>query len=263
MKPRIFARTWAAIVRIVAVLGLLLAASSLPASAQDGPHSAALAKESVKALAAYIQETTQAHRRPDYSKPPISQYLQRILDADAFAALPPPQASDIGWLLEWNASISRTYKMLLFFGATSEKDMKDAMTLNVVEAEDQIVSAMALEVRIGSRMMMAMPLFMAALPPEPASKTEIRKAGIQRAQRGLVETVQGSSMSLTAPMRPRNGLVLSAALRDTAAVWAPFATAGERAELLKQFKQASEANAYPGVVDALNTASAAVSGVKD
>src|SRR5579862_7817164 len=119
MKPPILAHMLGAILRTVAVLVL---ATDMPASAQDGPHAAALAKESAKALAAYIRETTQAHRRPDYSKPPTSQYLLHVLDTDTFAALPPPQAGDIQWLLEWNASVSQTYKMLLFFGATNEQD---------------------------------------------------------------------------------------------------------------------------------------------
>jgi len=242
---------------------LFLAALTAPVFAQDGPRSAALAKESAQAFAAYIQETTQAHRRPDYSKPPVSQYLQRILDADAFAALPPVQGSDIPWLLEWNADVSHTYKMLLLFGATNESNMKDAMTLNLIEAEDQIMSALALEVRIGSRMLKATPLFMAALPPEPTIRTEIRNAGLQRAQRGLVETVRGTSVTLSGPMRPRNALLLAAAVRDTATVWAPFTTLSERAELLKLLKQGSTENVYPGVVDALTTASSTISSIKD
>ena len=263
MTLRIVVRAWAAATAVALSLFLVLAAIGTPASAQDGPHAAALAKESATAFAGYIQETTRAHRRPDYSKPPVSQYLQRILDADVFAKLPPVQGSDISWLLEWNASVSQTYKMLLFFGATSEKDMKEAMMLNLTEDEDPIMKALALEVRIGSRMMSAMPLFMAALPPEDPKRTEIRKAGIKRAERGLVETVQGASLTLSGAMRPNNALALAAALRDTAPVWAPLTTASERQELLKLFKKASAENVYPGVVDALTTASATVSSIKD
>jgi ABC-type transporter MlaC component len=99
MNSRTSARAWAATFagRAATALGALLifAALSLPALAQDGARSAALSKESTEAFSAYIQETTQSHRRPDYSKPPVAQYLQQILDTDAFAALPPVQGSDI------------------------------------------------------------------------------------------------------------------------------------------------------------------------
>jgi len=263
MTTRIVARVPSAIVRTVAALGLFLAASLAPAAAQDGPQLAAAAKEAEQSLSTYLQDKMKMHGRPDYTKPPASQYLRHILDADAFAALPPPKATDVPWLLEWNASISQSYKMMLFFGATSDKDMKDAMVLNVTESEDAIMTAMALEVRLGSRMLATMPLFMASLPPEDPKKTEIRKAGVKRAERGLIETVQGTSMTLSSAMRPNNALALSAALRDTAPVWAPLTTADERRILLTLFKRASDANVYPGVVSALTAASATVSAVKN
>jgi len=263
MTLRKLARTPSAVVRTAAAVFLLLGVAILPASAQDGPRIAASAKQSAEALAAYIQEATSARRRPDYSKPPVSDYLRNIIDFETFAALPPPQAGDVSWLLAWNNSVNRAFKMMMYFGATSESDMKQAMVLNLTENEDAIMRAMAFEVRLGSRMMQTMPLFMAALPPEDPKRTEIRKAGIKRAQRGLVETVQGTSMSLTGPMQPQNALRLAEALRDTAPVWAPLATASERAELLKLFKKAADANVYPGVVNALDKASATVSGVKD
>ncbi|HZT24232.1 MAG TPA: hypothetical protein VFA57_00895 [Pseudolabrys sp.] len=259
MNSRFCAATFKALT--VCAVAFIAAFASSPASALDGPGIAANAKRSVEAFAAYMQETTKAHGRPDYSKPPVSDYLQHILDTDGFAALPPPQAKDVPWLLDWNDSVNRAFKMMMFFGATSEADMRRAMALNLAENEQGIMRAMALEVRLGTRMIQTMPLFMAALPPEPPSKTEIRKAGVKRAERGLVETVQGASTSLTGPMRPANALLLAAALRDTAPVWAPLATSSERAQLLKIFKKAADANAYPGVVDALNKASATVSSV--
>ena len=108
-----------------------------------------------------------------------------------------------------------------------------------------------------------MPHFLAALPPKPVTSTEIRKAGLQRAQRGLIETVSGAVISVAGPLKPGNALLLAAALRDTAPVWAPYATANERAGLLRLLKQGSTANAYPGVVDALTSASSTVSSIKD
>jgi hypothetical protein len=265
MKTRIVAGAWAAMVRTVAIPALffMAAAMSAPASADDGPQAAARAKSAVQAFAVYVQETAHAHRRPDYSRPPISQYLQHILDIDAFAALPPVQSSDIPWLLDWSASVSQTQKMLLFFGATSNADMKDAVALNVAEAEDHIIRATALELRIGSRLMRAMPLFMAALPPEPAARTATRQAGVQRAKQGYMEIVQGAVASLSSPLKPGNALLLAAAVCDTVVVWAPLTTASERAELSKLLKQGTTANAYPEVMDALSTASATLSNVKN
>ena len=263
MITRILTRAPFAVVRTVAALGLFLAASLGPAAAQDGAQLAAAAKESAQGLSVYLQDKMMTHGRPDYTKPPASQYLRHILDTDAFAALPPPKATDIQWLLDWYASINQSYKMMLLFGATSDKGMKDAIVLNVTESEDAIMTATAFEVRFGARMLTTMPLFMASLPPEDAKKTEIRKAGVKRAERGLVETVQGASTTLSGAMRPNNALALAAALRDTAPVWAPLTTADERRILLTLFKRASDANVNPGVVSALTAASATVSAVKN
>ena len=81
---------------------LLLAFLTVPAAAQDGPRHAAIAKKAAVALAAHLQEIAKAHRRPDYGKPPLSQYLQRIFDDAALVALPPAKGSDISWLLDWS-----------------------------------------------------------------------------------------------------------------------------------------------------------------
>ncbi len=105
MKLRIFVRTWTAIVRTVAApvcSSFWQPQSRLHCPGRPARYSG---REGIRpSTRGLIREITHAHRRPDYSKPPP-------------------------WLLEWNTRVSQAYKMLLFLGATSESNMKVAMTL--------------------------------------------------------------------------------------------------------------------------------------
>ncbi len=107
-------------------------------------------------------------------------------------------------------------------------------------------------------MMQAMPLFMASLPPEPPSRTAVRKAGMERAQHGMAQTVHGASITLTSHLKPQNALLLAAALRDVAAT-----SASERADILKLLQTARAQTTDAKVMDALNAAEATVSNFKN
>jgi hypothetical protein len=70
--------------------GLWLSLAFCPAAfAADGPQAAAAAKEAAAKLQAYLRDLKKSKGQPDYSKLPASEYLKRIFDADALAALPP------------------------------------------------------------------------------------------------------------------------------------------------------------------------------
>src|SRR5262249_58701501 len=79
--------------------------------------------------------------KPDYSKPPASEYLKRIFDADALASLPAPKANDFSWLLEWVVSVDQTYVAMIMFGA---KDLSNEIAgRNTVDYQDSTLPAAA------------------------------------------------------------------------------------------------------------------------
>jgi hypothetical protein len=97
MQRAIVAGTWASFSRTVAAaaIGSWLAFAICPAAfAADGPQAAA-AKEAAAKLQAYLRDLKKSKGQPDYSRPPASEYLKRIFDADTLAALPPPKAEDL------------------------------------------------------------------------------------------------------------------------------------------------------------------------
>lgn len=93
MKYAIVASTWASFSRAVAAtaIGAWLAFANCPTVfAADGPQAAAAAKEAAANFDAYLRDVEKSKGKPDYSKAPASEYLKRIFDADALAALPAP-----------------------------------------------------------------------------------------------------------------------------------------------------------------------------
>jgi len=60
-----------------------------------------------------------------------------------------------------------------------------------------------------------------------------------------------------------NVRLTAAALRDTVTVWAPLATAKERAELLARLEKARIANKDAGIDDAITAISTVIKNVKD
>jgi len=96
MQYAIVAGTWASFSRTAAAaaIGSWLAFAICPAVfAADGPQAAAAAKEAAAKLQAYLRNIEKSKGQPDYSKPPVAEYLKRIFAADALAALPAPKAT--------------------------------------------------------------------------------------------------------------------------------------------------------------------------
>jgi hypothetical protein len=85
---------------IVRILLVFLALAS-PTLAQDGAREAAAAREAAQAFRIYVEGVTKEGERPDLTRPEVAALLGRVFDLDALDALPPAQASDLSWLLDW------------------------------------------------------------------------------------------------------------------------------------------------------------------
>src|SRR5262245_61515001 len=113
-----FSKTFAA-----AAIGTWLAFAICPAVfAADGAQAAAAAKEAAAKLQAYLRDLEKSKGQPDYSKPPASEYLKRIFDADALAALPAPKPEDLAWLFDWIEAVGHTFPAMVMFGAEDQSD---------------------------------------------------------------------------------------------------------------------------------------------
>src|SRR5262245_36043041 len=125
MQYAIVAGTWASFSRTVAAaaIGLWLAFAICPAVfAADGPQAAAAAKEAAAKLQAYLRDLEKSKGQPDYAKPPASEYLKRIFNTDALAALPAPKAEDLAWLFDWTEAVGHTFPAMVMFGAEDQSD---------------------------------------------------------------------------------------------------------------------------------------------
>src|SRR5947207_10679399 len=87
---------------LVAAFGLLFLI--VPPARADGPQSAALASQALKDFALSSAYAAASGGRIDYSKPPVSEQVRQIFDAQALAALPAPRAGEVAWLNEWLAA---------------------------------------------------------------------------------------------------------------------------------------------------------------
>jgi hypothetical protein len=204
-----------------------------PALAQDGPRSAANAKEAERALQLYLDGVSKSGGRPDYTKPPASDLMHRVFDLDQLAALPAPKSGDVPWLLDWSDAANRTNKLILLFGVKPGPDLDQAAVLrNLTEYEDQYAAAMNFIVRLYAREATAMLLFWDELAPD--QRTPVREAGLQQARRGAAQLITGIIVSVAQGMKLENARLMTAAMRDTRAVWAPFILPDERALIVKR-----------------------------
>ena len=248
MKYGIVASTWASFSRAVtaAAIGSWLAFATCPTVfAADGAQAAAAAKESAKALSDYTADLARSGRRPDYSNPPIAQYLRRIFDADTLAALPPPQAEDLGWLVDWTESAQSSFKILTMFGVQKDNDINVLIARNMATYENEIAAAVVFMIQVGARVVRTGAIVVNSLPDREGA--EIGKTGLEQTRRGLVQTVLGTTLIMSDRLKPQNARLMMAALRDSVAVWRPYLTANERIRILVQLEQARAANADAGI----------------
>jgi len=253
-----FSKTFAA-----AAIGTWLAFAICPAVfAADGAQAAAAAKEAAAKLQAYLRDLEKSKGQPDYSKPPASEYLKRIFDADALAALAPPKAEDLAWLFDWTEAVGHTFPAMVMFGAEDQSDAgwRVALARNMRRNHDSFINAMASGLRLCARTANAEALFINSMPPDK------RTNAIQTAQKEINLELMNWVMTTTmfvSDVKPENSRLLAVALRDTVPVWAPIVAPQDRTTILTRLWKARMANKNSGIDDDINAVEVAMKSVKD
>ena len=217
---------------IVRIFLVLLALVS-PALAQDGAREAAAAREAAQAFRVYVEGVTKTAGRPDLTRPEVAALLGRVFDLDALNALPPAQASDIPWLLDWMEAANATNKLFTRYGSKPgpQPDL-EAIQRNMTEYEDQYAAAMNFLIRSQAREAVSMRMFWDGLAP--AQRTRIRADGFTGARRGMAEFVLAAICStVESGGKPANARLVAATIRDTRAVWASNFLPQDRARVIE------------------------------
>ena len=217
---------------IVRILMVLLALAS-PALAQDGARDAAAAREAAQAFRVYIEGVTKNGGRPDLTRLGVAALLGRVFDLDALNALPPAQASDITWLLDWMEAANGTNKLFTRYGSKPgpQPDL-EAIQHNMTEYEDQYAAAMNFLIRSQAREAVSMRMFWDGLAP--AQRTRIRADGFTGARRGMAEFVLAAICStVESGGKPANARLVAAAIHDTREIWASYFLPKDRAHLIE------------------------------
>jgi hypothetical protein len=204
---------------IVRILMVLLALAS-PAFAQDGARDAAAAKEAAQAFRVYVEGVTKTDGRPDLTRPEVAALLDRVFDLDALNALPPAQANDIIWLLDWMDAANAVNKLFTRYGSKPgpQPDLA-AIQRNMTEYEDQYAAAVSFLIRGFAREAVSTKLFMAGLAPE--QRTRLREEGLARLRSSAAEFILDAICSvIQSGGRAANARLVAAAIRDTREVWA-------------------------------------------
>jgi hypothetical protein len=227
--------------------GLLIAlALASPAFAQtprdDGASIAAEAKDAATQLQAYLDGVLKGGGRPDFSKPPASGLLGQVFNLKRLEALPPAQGGDLPWLMDWATAANGVYKSILFFGiAPPVNPLTDAAPLqrNFTDYEDQEAAASNFLLRIVPREIQAAFAFMDELAP--AQRTPVRMEGLNKMRVAEAEMVRSYLGCIVPGMKPANARLVSAAIRDTGAVWATAILPGDRPTILATLAKAQAA----------------------
>lgn len=218
---------------IVRILLVFLALAS-PALAQDGARDAAAAKEAAQAFRVYVEGVTKTGGRPDLTRPDVAALLGRVFDLDALNALPPAQANDVIWLLDWMDAANAVNKLFALYGSKPgpQPDLT-AIQRNMTEYEDQYAVAVNFLIRGFAREAVSSQLFMASLAPE--QRTRVREEGLARLRSGAAEFILGAIRSvIQGAGKPDNARLVAAAIRDTREVWASNFLPQDRARMIEQ-----------------------------
>ncbi len=211
---------------------LLLVALASPALAHDGASDAAAAKEAAQALRVYAEGVAKQGGRPDWARPDVAALLGRVFDLDALAALPPAQANDVSWLLDWMEAANSTNKRIMFYGAKPGLDPDwAALQRNMTEYEDQYAAAVNFLIRFHAREAISLNLFWASLAPE--QRTPVREAGLTSARNSAAGFIVSAVCAVVVGGKPANARLVAAAIRDTRDVWASHFPPQDRARLVK------------------------------
>jgi hypothetical protein len=213
---------------------LVLFAFASPAFAQDGIHELTAARDAAKAFKVYVDGVAKKGERPDLTRPDIATLLGHIYDLDALASLPPPEASDMNWLMDWTDVANQTHKLFIFYGAKPgpQPDLP-ALARNMTEYGDQYATAISFMIRGMAREAVAGQLFWKELPPE--QRTRIREEGMTGFRRNsAVYILSTVCAAIQGASKPANARLVAAALRDTREVWADFLLPQDRARVITE-----------------------------
>jgi hypothetical protein len=218
---------------IVRILLVLLALAS-PALAQDGARDAAAAREAAQAFRVYVEGVEKKGERPDLTRSEVAALLDRIFDLDALNALPPAQASDLDWLLDWMQSANTANKLFTRFGSKPGPGPDlPALERNMTEYEDQFAAAMNFMIRGQAREAVSIEMFWVDLAPE--QRTRIREEGRAKARNSSAEFIVSAVCSaITSGGKPANARLVAAAIRDTRGIWASYFLPQQRARIVEQ-----------------------------
>jgi hypothetical protein len=222
---------------IVRILMVLLALAA-PAFAQDGARSAAAAKEAAQAFRVYVDGVTKTGGRPDLTRPEVAALLDRVYDLDALNALPPTQANDIIWLMDWMDAANGVGKLFTRYGSKPgpQPDLA-ALRRNMTEYEDQFAVAMNFLIRGFARQVVSGRLFMASLAP--AQRTRVREEGLARMRSSAAEFIL-EAICAVSDSKAANARLVAAAVRDTREVWASNFQPQDRARVIEQLAELSK-----------------------
>ena len=216
---------------IVRILLVLLALAS-PALAQDGARNAAAAREAARAFRVYVEAVTKKGGRPDLTRPEVAALLDRVFDLGALNALPPAQASDLSWELDWMDAANAVSKLFTRFGSKPgpQPDL-EAIQRNMTEYEGQYATAMNFMIRGQARQAVSSKLFMAELAPE--QRTPVREKGFAGARSSSAEFILSTICAvIESGGKPANARLVAAAIRDTREVWASYFLPQDRARVV-------------------------------
>jgi hypothetical protein len=217
---------------IVRILLFLLALAS-PALAQHGARDAAAASEASQALQVYVEGVARQGGRPDLTRPEVAALLGRVFDLSALNALPPAQASDLRWLVNWLEAANATNELVLYYGAKPgpQPDVA-AIRRNMTEYEDQYAAATNFLIRFQAREADSTGMLMASLAPE--QRTRVAEEAFAVARRTSAETILAAvSAVILSGGKPANARLVAAAIRDTREVWASYFLPRDRARVIE------------------------------
>jgi hypothetical protein len=217
---------------IARILIILLALAS-PAFAQDGARDAAAAKEAAQAFRVYVEGVTKTGGRPDLTRPEVAALLDRVFDLDALNALPPAQANDIIWLLDWMDAANAVNKLFTRYGSKpGPRPDLAAIQRNMTEYEDQYAVAVNFLIRGFAREAVSSRLFMAGLAP--AQRTRVREEGLARLRSSAAEFIPEAICSgIQSGGKAANARLVAAAARDTREIWASNFLPQDRARVIE------------------------------
>jgi len=103
------------------------------------------------------------------------------------------------------------------FGVETGADIGQAVARNVSQYGNEITSANAFVLRLAARTARTGEILLSSLPTE--QRNEVRRGGLERMRRGLVQTALGTSMMMSSGLKPQNARLMMTAIRDTVADW--------------------------------------------